>query len=56
MNFVCIVFELGDTMLTLSSMENLIVQCNHIPDLVYMDVFVFMQFSLETNLTSSLRF
>ena len=27
-NFVCIVFELGDTMLTLSSMENLIVQCN----------------------------
>ena len=29
MNFVCIVFELGDKMLTLSSMENLIVQCNH---------------------------
>ena len=28
MNFVCIVFELGDEMLTLSSMENLIVQCN----------------------------
>ena len=28
-NFVCIVFELGDKMLTLSSMENLIVQCNH---------------------------
>ena len=28
MNFVCIVFELGDKMLTLSSMENLIVQCN----------------------------
>ena len=27
-NFVCIVFELGDKMLTLSSMENLIVQCN----------------------------
>ena len=25
MNFVCIVFELGDKMLTLSSMENLIV-------------------------------
>ena len=25
----CIVFELGDKMLTLSSMENLIVQCNH---------------------------
>ena len=29
MNFVCIVFELGDKMLTLSSMQNLIVQCNH---------------------------
>ena len=28
MNFVCIVFELGDKMLTLSSKENLIVQCN----------------------------
>ena len=28
MNFVCIVFELGDKMLTLSSIENLIVQCN----------------------------
>ena len=28
MNFVCIVFELGDKMLPLSSMENLIVQCN----------------------------
>ena len=28
MNFVCIVFELGDKMLTLSSMENLIVLCN----------------------------
>ena len=27
MNFVCIVFEIGDKMLTLSSMENLIVQC-----------------------------
>ena len=30
MNVVCIVFELGDKVLTLSSMENLIVQCNHI--------------------------
>ena len=29
MNFVCIVFELGEKMLTLSSMENLIVPCNH---------------------------
>ena len=29
MNVVCIVFELGDEKLTLSSMENLIVQCNH---------------------------
>ena len=28
MNFVFIVFELGDKMLTLSFMENLIVQCN----------------------------
>ena len=28
-NFVCIVFEIGDKMLTMSSMENLIVQCNH---------------------------
>ena len=27
-NFVCIVIELGDKMLTLSSMENLIVQSN----------------------------
>ena len=27
-NFVRIVFELGDKMLTLSSLENLIVQCN----------------------------
>ena len=30
MNFVCIVFEIGDKMLTLSSMENLIVQCNRL--------------------------
>ena len=30
-NFVCIVFELGDKMSTFSSMENLIVQCNHKP-------------------------
>ena len=29
-NFVCIVFELGDKMLTLSSMENLIVPCNRL--------------------------
>ena len=28
MNFVCIVIELGDEMLTLPSMENLKVQCN----------------------------
>ena len=28
MNCVCIVFELGDKMLTLLSMENLKVQCN----------------------------
>ena len=28
MNFVCIVFEFGNKMLTLSSMENLIVPCN----------------------------
>ena len=27
-NVVCIGFELGDKMLTLSSMENLIMQCN----------------------------
>ena len=27
-NFVCIVFEQGGQMLTLSSMENLIVECN----------------------------
>ena len=27
-NCICTVFELGDKMLTLSSMENLIVQCN----------------------------
>ena len=30
MNFVCIVFEIDNEMLTLSSMENLIVPCNHI--------------------------
>ena len=29
MNFVCVAFELCDKMLTLSSMENLIVPCNH---------------------------
>ena len=29
MNFVCIVFELDDKMLTLSSMGNLIVRCNN---------------------------
>ena len=28
MNFVRIVFELGDKMLTLPSMENLMMQCN----------------------------
>ena len=28
MNFICVVFELCDKMLTLSSMENLIVPCN----------------------------
>ena len=28
MKFVCVVFELCDKMLTLSSMENLIVPCN----------------------------
>ena len=28
MNFVCVVIELCDKMLTLSSMENLIVPCN----------------------------
>ena len=28
MNFVCIGIEIGDKVLTLSSMENLIVQCN----------------------------
>ena len=28
MNFVCVVFELCDKMLTLSSMENLMVPCN----------------------------
>ena len=27
-NFVCIIFEQGDKMLTLWSMENLIVKCN----------------------------
>ena len=31
MNFVCVVFELCDKMLTLSSMENLIVPCNRKP-------------------------
>ena len=34
MNFVCVVFELGDKMLTLSSMENLIVQCNQLDKLI----------------------
>ena len=32
MNCVCIVFEVGDKMLTLSSMENLIVPCNQVSD------------------------
>ena len=36
MNFVCIVFELGDKMLTLSSMENLIVQCNLLNHVVHL--------------------
>ena len=30
MNFVCVVFGLCDKMLTLSSMENLIVPCNQV--------------------------
>ena len=30
MNFVCLVFELGDKTLTLSPMENLMVKCNQI--------------------------
>ena len=30
MNFVCLVFELGDKTLTLSPMENLMVKCNRI--------------------------
>ena len=30
MNFVCLVFELGDKTLTLSPMENLMVKCNHV--------------------------
>ena len=34
MNVVCIVFELGDKMLTLSSMENLIVQCNQLSNAI----------------------
>ena len=28
-NFVCLVFEQGDKMLILSSMETLLVECNH---------------------------
>ena len=40
MNFVCIVFELGDKMLTLSSMENLIVQCNHQPVMLCLTCYV----------------
>ena len=28
-NFVCLVFELGDKTLTLSAMENLMVKCSH---------------------------
>ena len=31
-NFVCLVFELGDKTLTLSPMENLMVKCNLILD------------------------
>ena len=34
MNFVCVVFWLCDKMLTLSSMENLIVPCNLKPTMV----------------------
>ena len=37
MNFVCVVFELGDKMLTLSSMENLIVPCNRVPKRTLVD-------------------
>ena len=29
MNFVCTVFEQGDEMLTLLSMEKIMVECNH---------------------------
>ena len=29
MNFVCLVFVLGEKTLTLSPMENLMVKCNH---------------------------
>ena len=38
MNFVCIVFELGDKMLTLSSMENLIVQHNLQSDTILLTI------------------
>ena len=38
MNFVCIVFELGDKMLTLSSMENLIVHCNRLSSTVTLSI------------------
>ena len=39
MNFVCIVYELGDKMLTLLSMENLIVQCNQQKSLYVLPVY-----------------
>ena len=47
MNFVCIVFELGDKMLTLSSMENLIVQCN-LDEYANSDVFIQRDLRIQT--------
>ena len=56
-NFVCIVFEHGDKMLTLWSMENLIVECNHLDhylSCLYFKTFLFQNPKLSTNVSTEL--
>ena len=48
MNFVCIVFELGDKMLTLSSMENLIVQNPVCESVLYPNSYKHCKFKLDS--------
>ena len=57
MNFVCIVFELGDKKLTLSSMENLIVHCNHqIFISLYLKAFIQSLVQINTVFSENIRF